>query len=99
MSVEQQPPDVTDLPKFGALKEWIEKLEAWSRQIHVEHGTLQAANEQLRIRIAHADEEMSKMRDEQESLESLYELVRDAERGVCTWDEVAQYVRRQTDEH
>lgn len=99
----EPPVDITRVPNFGALREylggtpardavakWVDKLEAWCTEIREELTKHDKALDAARGQILALEEESVATADINARLESLEEELRDVERGVITFEELMQ---------
>lgn len=82
------------IPKFDALREWVDNLEEWCRGEATARATAEAKHGEAQDRIHELDEWAAEQRDAQAVLAMVEESLLDIERGILTFEEFMEEHRR-----
>lgn len=98
--------DVSKLPNFEAFRQqlgtaprdkivaWVDKLEKWCRRAHEKVEEEQGHNNDLYSENERMHQELTKQRDAESMIGTIEQRLEDTQRGIFTWDETADWLRR-----
>lgn len=86
-------PDLTVLPNFDALEEWVGRLRAWATAIQVEWQADKENLAELQTTVDTLEREGRDQRNAMDELETLHEQLLDVDRGLITLDAVLREIR------
>lgn len=84
-------PDLSEVPNFGALREWFDKLESWCKAAAETLEKRDDENDELKGQLEELESEEGAAKHR---LEEIEEMVADVGRGVRTVDELKDLVER-----
>lgn len=90
--VYQDPPNLDQIPDFGALGKWIAKLQSWCKAAHREIEDLKRHAEELEGERSKLETEVRELRGLDDEMKGVREMVDDIERGIRTYDELKDYL-------
>lgn len=89
-------PDLGELPKFEALTAWFTKLQKWCEAAQDEFekvdGKLELQKEGYEEKIDKLDAEIGELQGAEDTLQTLYEYMRDVKRGIRDIEELYDLV-------
>jgi uncharacterized protein YgfB (UPF0149 family) len=87
---QTEKPDLTEVPKFDALRKWIDKLDGWCHAAVEEADRVKTTLEE---KVENLENDLADAQSEARDTEELREWIEDVERGILTFPELLQKVR------